>query len=68
MAFHVTEVQQCLAGFDYPGTPEQLAEHARSHGAESRLVDTLRALKRDSFDGRDAVMSSLAAQNVLGGA
>lgn len=66
MAFHVTEVQQCLAGFDYPGTPDQLADHARSNGAEPRLVDTLRALKLDSFDGPDAVMSSLAAQNVLG--
>lgn len=67
MAFHVTQVQQCLAGFDYPGTAAQLADHARDHGAEPRLVDTLRALKRNSFDGPDAVMSSLSAQNVLGG-
>lgn len=67
MAFHVTEVQQCLAGFDYPGTPAQLADHAADNGADSKLVDTLRALKKDSFDGPDAVMSSLSAQNALGG-
>ena len=67
MGFHVAQVQQCLSGFDYPGTPAQLAEYARSRGAEPQLVDTLGALKRDSFEGTDAVMSSLGAQNALGG-
>jgi hypothetical protein len=67
MAFHVTHVQMCLKGFDYPGTAAELAEHAQSNGADPRLVDTLRALKRESFDGLDEVMSSLSAQNVLGG-
>lgn len=67
MGFHVTQVRECLAGFDYPGTPAQLAEHARDNGAEPKLVDTLRALKKDNFDGPDAVMSSLSAQNALGG-
>ncbi len=67
MGFQVTQVQKCLSGFDYPGTPEELAEHARRNGAEPQLVDTLRALKRDSFDGPEAVMGSLGAQNALGG-
>lgn len=67
MGFDVAQVQSCLAGFDYPGTAEQLADHARHNGAEPKLVDTLRALKKDSFDGPDAVMSSLTAQNALGG-
>jgi hypothetical protein len=67
MGFHVAQVQECLAGFDYPGTAAQLADHARDNGAEPKLVDTLRALKKDSFEGPDAVMSSLSAQNALGG-
>lgn len=67
MAFHVAEVQKCLAGFDYPGTAVQLAAYAADNGADSKLVDTLQALKKDSFDGPDAVMSSLSAQNALGG-
>ncbi|WP_234808521.1 DUF2795 domain-containing protein [Mycolicibacter terrae] len=63
----MTEVQKCLAGFDYPGTAAELADHAQSNGADPKLVDTLRALKRANFDGPDAVMSSLSAQNALGG-
>lgn len=67
MGFSAIQVQRCLAGFDYPGTPERLAEHARDNGADPKLVETLRALKKDSFDGPEAVMSSLSAQNALGG-
>jgi trehalose-6-phosphatase len=67
MGFHVAQVRECLAGFDYPGTSAQLADHARDNGAEPKLVDTLRALKKDSVDGPEAVMSSLSAQNALGG-
>lgn len=67
MAFAVRQVQECLAGFDFPGTSDQLADHARDRGAETKLVDTLRSMKKDSFEDLDAVMSSLTAQNVLGG-
>src|SRR5947209_8512306 len=51
MAFQVTDVQKCLSGFDYPGSPEDLARHAERQGADSQLVETLRGLKKDSFDG-----------------
>lgn len=67
MPFQVTEVQKYLAGFDYPGSPEDLAQHAQKQGADSELVDTLRGLKKDSFDGPSAVMKELGDQNALGG-
>jgi hypothetical protein len=67
MAFQVTEVQKCLAGFDYPGSADQLAQHAERNGADNELVDTLRGLDKDSFDGPSAVMQALGAEDALGG-
>lgn len=68
MGFQVTEVQKCLSGFDYPGTPGQLADHAQGNGANNDLVEALRGLQKDSFDGPNAVMHALSQDNELGGA
>ncbi|MDQ3763800.1 MAG: DUF2795 domain-containing protein [Actinomycetota bacterium] len=67
MGFQVTEVQKSLKGFDYPGTPQQLADHAEANGASSDLVEALSNLQKDSFDGPNAVMHSLSEDGVLGG-
>lgn len=67
MGFQVTEVQKPLKGFDYPGSPDQLARHAESNGAEGDLVESLRGLQKGSFDGPNAVMHSLSEDDVLGG-
>jgi hypothetical protein len=67
MGFQVTEVQKSLKGFDYPGSPEELARHAERCGADHDLIKTLRGLRAQSFDGPNAVMHSLSEQNVLGG-
>ncbi len=67
MGYQVTEVQKALKGFDYPGTTNDLASHAESNGAASGLVEALRGLDKDSFDGPNAVMSALGDENVLGG-
>jgi hypothetical protein len=63
--FQVTEVQKALKGFDYPGSQSDLAEHAKGNGADSELVEALRGLDKDSFDGPNAVMSAMKGQ--LGG-
>ncbi|HET9876706.1 MAG TPA: DUF2795 domain-containing protein [Mycobacterium sp.] len=63
MGFQVTEVQRHLAGFGYPGTPHDLADHARDKGADETLVDTLRSLRKGSFDGLDAVIEELGSYN-----
>ena len=69
MGYQVTEVQKALKGFDYPGSADDLAEHASRNGADSGLVDTLRGLSKDSFDGPNAVMKALGGdgEGVLGG-
>lgn len=67
MGFQVTEVQKSLKGFDYPGSPAQLARHAESHGGSKELVAALHNLQKESFDGPNAVMHSLSKDNALGG-
>jgi hypothetical protein len=67
MGYQITDVQKALKGFDYPGNKNDLATHAESNGADSGLVETLRGLNKDSFDGPNAVMSALGDENVLGG-
>lgn len=67
MGYDVTQVQKSLGGFDYPGGPDELAEHARSKGADDQLVETLRGLDKEQFDGPNAVMEKLGEAGVLGG-
>ena len=54
MAFQVTEVQKALKGFDYPGSAQDLADHAQRNGADRELVDALRGMSKDNFDGPNA--------------
>ncbi len=67
MSFQVTEVQKALKGMDYPARPDELASQAESNGADRELVDALRSLDKDSFDGPNAVMSALSDEQALGG-
>ncbi len=67
MGFQVTEVQKSLKGFDYPGSPDQLAQHAQDNEADPGLVKALRGLRKESFDGPNAVMQSLSEDDALGG-
>ena len=56
MAFQITEVQKALKGVDYPASKDQLADHAAGNGSDRDLVDALRGMDKDSFDGPNAVM------------
>ncbi len=67
MGYQVTEVQKALKGFDYPGSKNDLASHAERNGADSGLVEAIRGLSKDSFDGPNAVMSALRDADMLGG-
>lgn len=69
MGYQVTEVQKALKGFDYPGSAEDLARHASENGADDGLVETLKGMGKDSFDGPNAVMKALggSGEDVLGG-
>ena len=59
MAFQITEVQKALKGVDYPASREDLASQADRNGGDRELVDALRNLSKDSFDGPNAVMKEL---------
>ena len=63
MGFDVTEVQKALKGADYPMDGEQLAELARSNGADDDLVQALRPLRE--VEGPNGVMKELKGE--LGG-
>lgn len=64
MGFQVNEVQRCLKGADYPMSGEQLAELAKSNGADQELVDALAGIKRE-VPSPKVVMEELRGQ--LGG-
>jgi hypothetical protein len=59
MPFQVTEVQKHLKGVHDPATREELASQAERNGAAPELVEALRNLGRDSFNGPNAVMKEL---------
>jgi hypothetical protein len=59
MALQVTEVQKALKGVDYPATREELASQAERNGGDRELVEALRNMGKDSFDGPNAVMKEL---------
>ena len=59
MAFQITEVQKALKGVDYPASKDDLASHAEGNGADRDLVEALRSMNKDSFDGPNAVMKEL---------
>lgn len=65
MGFQVTEVQKALKGIDYPASTDDLAQKAEENGASQDLVQELRSLDKDSFDGPNAVMSAMKGS--LGG-
>jgi hypothetical protein len=67
MAIQVNEVQKALGGVDYPADREQLVSHAESNGADDEVVEALRAMEKESFDGPNAVMEELGDQDALGG-
>ena len=62
MSFDVTTVQKALKGVDYPATPDELAEQARTNGADEELVDALEGLDVDEVEGPTGVMSAMKDQ------
>lgn len=61
--FQVTEVQKALKGASYPMDGDQLAELAKSNGADDDLVEALRGVRE--VDGPNTVMQELKGS--LGG-
>lgn len=49
------ELQKALRGADYPTDREQLANVARSNGADKEIVNKISELKQRNFNGPDKV-------------
>ena len=53
------EVQKNLKGMTCPASKGELVSRAEENGADGELVQQLRSLDRDTFDGPDDVMEPL---------
>ena len=65
MGLNVTEVQKALKGASYPASRDDLARRAQDNGASDDVVQAIRGMDRDEFDGPDAVMEGMKGS--LGG-
>jgi hypothetical protein len=61
------QMQKYLKGADYPMTKNELVELARSNDAPDDMVDALRSMDKDSFDGPNAVTHALKESDQLQG-
>ena len=59
MAMNPIEVQKNLKGMSYPASKDELVSKAQENGADEQLLNQLRNLDRDRFDGPDDVMEAL---------
>jgi hypothetical protein len=60
--FDPIEVQKHLKGVDYPATKDDLISHAESNGAPEDILDQLRGMSKDSFDGPNAVVQAISKE------
>ena len=59
MAMNPIEVQKNLKGMSYPASKDDLVSTAQQNGASEELLQQLRGMGRDTFDGPDDVMEAL---------
>jgi hypothetical protein len=62
MAVNPIELQKHLAGANYPASPKDLADLAKSNGADDDVVDALSSMPDDSYDGPDAVSAAITTK------
>jgi hypothetical protein len=65
MAIQVTEVQKALKGVDYPASGDELSKYAEQSGADEAIVNALKQLGGQKFEGPNGVMKGLKGD--LGG-
>lgn len=60
MAQDFIEVQKYLSGMDYPASKQDLVAHAEKNGAPKEVVEELRRLPDEEYDGPNRVSSAVA--------
>ena len=58
--FNPIEMQKYLKGVDYPASKDDLVSKAESNSAPSEVVDQLKGMSKDSFDGPNAVVEAVS--------
>ena len=58
MDLNPIEVQRYLKGVNYPARKDDIVSAAEGNGAPGDVLDGLRGLSRDEFDGPDDVMEA----------
>ena len=59
------DVQKVLGRIDYPANREQLLDCAERNDAPAHVLDALRALPEQDYDGPNAVSSALSDAEVF---
>lgn len=59
MRVNPIEVQKHLKGANYPASREELVQVAEGNGAPGDVVEALRGLPEQEYDGPDDVMEAL---------
>jgi hypothetical protein len=58
--FNPIEMQKYLKGVDYPASKDDLVSTAQDHGAPGEIVEQLKGMSKDSFDGPNAVVEAVS--------
>ncbi|HLI71064.1 MAG TPA: DUF2795 domain-containing protein [Ktedonobacteraceae bacterium] len=61
------EVEKCLQGVDYPAKKQDLIQHAKAHGADQRVMETLQQLPEENFQSPVGVSKAIGEIGHRGG-
>lgn len=53
------DVEKCLKGVDYPAKKQDLLKHAQEHGADPKVMETLKQLPEQNFEGPVGVTKAI---------
>jgi hypothetical protein len=53
------DLQKSLGGVNYPARKDDLVEHARKHGANDEVVESLKGIPDKEYDGPDQVQKEV---------
>lgn len=59
MVVNPVQLQKFLRGMDYPAGKDELIRHAEQHGADQKVIDTLRRIPGRTYDGPSAVSAAV---------
>lgn len=62
MAIRPTEIQEHLAGLDYPADRSDIVSHARGKGASDEILDILEEVDDRTYDSPADLMKSIGEQ------